>query len=203
MWSEKNTDLCSLSHLKCLSTYIRWAFNACLISSFFSKLQYYFPHEDLANYFTQNSCKEPEDRIPTHSHHTITHCYTCPQVLHLVFCYYGWTSSQWIPLSPPLLYTLSSCIGIPSLILCSTSIFLSFCHCSVAQACPTLCDLMDCSMPGFPVLHCLPGVCSKLCALNRGFSSLLNHSCQYLNMLSQSPWSHILLHLSVRKSKVS
>ena len=28
-------------------------------------------------------------------------------------------------------------------------------RCSVAQSCPTLCDPMDCSMPGFPVLHCL------------------------------------------------
>ena len=28
--------------------------------------------------------------------------------------------------------------------------------CSVAQLCPTLCEPMDCSMPGFPVLHCLP-----------------------------------------------
>ena len=28
--------------------------------------------------------------------------------------------------------------------------------CSVAQLCPILCDPMDCSMPGFPVLHCLP-----------------------------------------------
>ena len=27
------------------------------------------------------------------------------------------------------------------------------CYCSVAQWCPTLQDLMDCSMPGFPVLH--------------------------------------------------
>ena len=25
--------------------------------------------------------------------------------------------------------------------------------CSVAQSCPTLCDSMDCSTPGFPVLH--------------------------------------------------
>ena len=25
------------------------------------------------------------------------------------------------------------------------------CHCSVAKLCPTLCDPMDCSMPGFPV----------------------------------------------------
>ena len=27
---------------------------------------------------------------------------------------------------------------------------------SIAQSCPTLCDPMDCSMPGFPVLHYLP-----------------------------------------------
>ena len=30
------------------------------------------------------------------------------------------------------------------------------CYCSVGQSCPTLCDPMDCSMPGFPVLHHLP-----------------------------------------------
>ena len=29
---------------------------------------------------------------------------------------------------------------------------------SVAQSCPTLCNLMDCSMPGFPVHHQLPGL---------------------------------------------
>ena len=28
--------------------------------------------------------------------------------------------------------------------------------CSVAKSCLTLCDPMDCSMPGFPVLHYLP-----------------------------------------------
>ena len=28
--------------------------------------------------------------------------------------------------------------------------------CSVAQSCPTLCDPMDCSTPGLPVLHHLP-----------------------------------------------
>ena len=32
------------------------------------------------------------------------------------------------------------------------------CCCSVAQSCPTLCDPMDCSMPGFPVLHHLPEI---------------------------------------------
>ena len=31
-----------------------------------------------------------------------------------------------------------------------------YCCCSVAQSCPTLWDPMDCSMPGFHVLHHLP-----------------------------------------------
>ena len=30
---------------------------------------------------------------------------------------------------------------------------LGACCCSVAELCPTLCSLMDCSTPGFPVLH--------------------------------------------------
>ena len=30
------------------------------------------------------------------------------------------------------------------------------CCCAVAKLCLTLCDSMDCSMPGSPVLHCLP-----------------------------------------------
>ena len=29
------------------------------------------------------------------------------------------------------------------------------CCCSVAKSCPTLCDFMNCSTPGFPVLHYL------------------------------------------------
>ena len=38
-------------------------------------------------------------------------------------------------------------------------------YCSVTKLCLTLCDPMDCSMPGFPVLHHLP-VCSHSCPLN-------------------------------------
>ena len=33
---------------------------------------------------------------------------------------------------------------------------LSCSCCSAAKSCLTLCDPMDCSRPGFPVLHCLP-----------------------------------------------
>ena len=36
---------------------------------------------------------------------------------------------------------------------CSISSYRYICCYSVAQSCPTLCDPMNCSMPGFPVLH--------------------------------------------------
>ena len=37
------------------------------------------------------------------------------------------------------------------------NLMFTFCHCcSVAQSCLTLCDPMDCNIPGFPVLHHLP-----------------------------------------------
>ena len=32
------------------------------------------------------------------------------------------------------------------------------CCCSVTQSCPTVCEPMDCSMPGFPVPHHFPGL---------------------------------------------
>ena len=33
--------------------------------------------------------------------------------------------------------------------------YYNCCYCSVTKSCLTLCDPMDCSMPGFLVLHCL------------------------------------------------
>ena len=43
----------------------------------------------------------------------------------------------------------------------SSGILVSNRHCSVAKSCPTLCDPMDCSTPGFPVLY------SNSCPLSR------------------------------------
>ena len=54
-------------------------------------------------------------------------------------------------LFPPCIFTLSS--------LCvywHVSIQISSSSCSVAKPCQILCDSMDCSMPGFPVLRSLP-----------------------------------------------
>ena len=45
---------------------------------------------------------------------------------------------------------------VPSLFLFTTATFLiDYQFSSVAQSCPTLCNPMDCSMPGFLVLPCL------------------------------------------------
>ena len=53
-----------------------------------------------------------------------------------------------------LVYTQKNtiCLKNPS----NTLKSFKFCCCSVAQLCPTLWDPMDCSMPGFSVLHYLP-----------------------------------------------
>ena len=48
---------------------------------------------------------------------------------------------------------------------CFSSLKHNSCCSSVAQLCPTLCDPMDCSTPGFPVLHRLP-VFSNSCPLS-------------------------------------
>ena len=40
----------------------------------------------------------------------------------------------------------------------------SSCCCSVTKSCPTFCNIMDCSMSAFLVLHSL-GICSNSCLL--------------------------------------
>ena len=41
---------------------------------------------------------------------------------------------------------------------------MCFCYCLVAKLCPTLCNLKNCSSPGFPEFA--PGVCSNSCPLS-------------------------------------
>ena len=47
---------------------------------------------------------------------------------------------------------------------------------SVAQLCSTLCDPMDCSMPGFPVYHPTPTACSNSCPLSRWWHPTISFS---------------------------
>ena len=73
----------------------------------------------------------------------------------------------------------------PSYVLRLSHVFLRCC-CSVTKSCLTLCDLMDCSMPGSPVLHYRP-VYSNSCPLSR---------CCYLTIPSSATPSPFAFHLS-------
>ena len=93
--------------------------------------------------------------------------------------------------------------------------------CSVAQLCPTLCDLKDCSMPGFPVLHCLPefaqthvswvsglqhqsfqwifsplGLTGLISLLSKGLKILLQHHSlkMWIHSAQPSLWSNSHIH---------
>ena len=66
---------------------------------------------------------------------------------HLLFCKATWTLQKPSVADEVNYPFLSS----TSLLLCSSS-----CCCSVAKSCLILCDPMNCSTPGFPLLHCLP-----------------------------------------------
>ena len=54
-------------------------------------------------------------------------------------------------------------------------------RCSVAQSCPTLCDPMDCSTPGLPVLHYLPELL-KLTSVNSVIDSAPNYTITGLSL---------------------
>ena len=73
---------------------------------------------------------------------------------------------------------------------------------SVAQLCPTLCEPVDCSMPGFPVLHYLP-VCSNSYPLSQwchptiSSSTALFSFCLWSFLASGSfstVWKNRILH---------
>ena len=63
------------------------------------------------------------------------------------------------------------------------------CCCSVAQSCSTLCDPMDCSTPGFPILHYL-WVCSNSCPLSQWCHPIISSSVVlFSSRLQSSPAS--------------
>ena len=65
---------------------------------------------------------------------------------------------------------------------------LSFCCCcSVAKLCSTLCDPVDCSMPGFPGYHSLPEwVCSNSCLLSQWYHPTILSSVAPFSSCPQS-----------------
>ena len=62
--------------------------------------------------------------------------------------------------------------------------------CSVAQSCLTLCDPMDCSMPGFPVLHHLPEFAQTHV---RGVGDDIPPFCSLSNLNVNQPFSSVAL----------
>ena len=81
-------------------------------------------------------------------------------------------------------------------IIVSIKVFISLCFHSVAKSCLTLCNPVDCSVPGFPVLHYLLefGVCSNSGQLSWWYpptisSSAVLFSCPQSFWVSGSfPW---------------
>ena len=66
-----------------------------------------------------------------------------------------------------------------------------YCYCSVAKSCLTLCDSMDCSTPGFPVLYCLSEFAHS--HVHWGFPSSTSDKepswqCRRQNRCSFYPW---------------
>ena len=70
------------------------------------------------------------------------------------------------------------------------------CCCSVAKLCLTLCDAMDCSRRGFPVLHCISEFAqTHIHCVNDAIQpsrSLLPHSLPTLNLSQHQPASPAL-----------
>ena len=60
---------------------------------------------------------------------------------------------------------------------------------SVTKSFLTLCDPMDCSMPGFPVLHYSPGVCSNSCLLSQWWHPTISYSVTHFSCSQSFPAS--------------
>ena len=60
------------------------------------------------------------------------------------------------------------------------------CRCSVTKSCSTLCDPVDCSMPGFPCLSLSPEVGSDSCALSQWCYLIISSSATLFSFCLQS-----------------
>ena len=90
--------------------------------------------------------------VHTHTHtytHTHTHTHTQSLLLYpicaqIFFLWKNFFLHPWIN---------ENFMRFPSLLSCSFNITCHNYCCSVAKSCLTLCDPMDCSMPGYPILR--------------------------------------------------
>ena len=64
------------------------------------------------------------------------------------------------------------------------------CGCSVSLLCPTLCDTMDCSTPGFPILHHFPELAqTHVRWLGDGHPTISSSVIRFLSCLQSFPAS--------------
>ena len=80
---------------------------------------------------------------------------------------------------------LGACLYMCGCMLLSVVLNIIIQFSSVAQSCPTLCDPMHCSMPGFPVLHYISWSLLKLMSIELVMPS--NHLIPYLLLPSLFP----------------
>ena len=82
---------------------------------------------------------------------------------------------------------LTPCLGPLTLRLTTLMSSMGCFCCSVAKSCPTLSNLMDCSMPGFPIHPSLSsGICSNSCPLSRWFYLTISSSAALFSFSLQS-----------------
>ena len=62
-----------------------------------------------------------------------------------------------------------------------------FCCCSNTKSCPTFCNPIDCSMPGFPCPSLAPGACSNSCALSQWCHPTISSSVTLFSLPSIFP----------------
>ena len=58
------------------------------------------------------------------------------------------------------------------------------CCCSVTHSCPTLCNPVDCSTPGFPVIHYLLQFVQTLKKHQKTIPIITSHICHYCKIYS-------------------
>ena len=80
-------------------------------------------------------------------------------------------------------------IRLPNAVLPAGHATMSSCCCSVAQSCPTLCEPMDYSTPGFPVLHHLPELTSNSCPSSQWCHPIILPSVVHFSCFQSFPES--------------
>ena len=123
------------------------------------------PHE---SQHARPSCPSPTPAVHSNSHPSSRWCHTAisTSVVPLSSCPKSLPASESFPMSQLFAWGGQS-TGVSALApLVFSKALTVYQFSSVTQLCPTLCDPMDCRMPGLPVHHQLPEFTQTQCALS-------------------------------------